>query len=134
MTPVQKIKWAILAKVAEWNKANLVPITAENVDALYEQLEEADAHWDAKEEIRDGECETNLSCGYSRHYECKAVASRMPDGSYVGWDYWYGGGNHGEPSALSWMDGAYLVDCAEEEKTVVVRTFSKIDENKGSEK
>lgn len=134
MTPTQKIKWAILAKVAEWNNATLVPITADNVDDLYEQLEEADAHWDAKNEIREGEFETSLPCDQSRHYECKAVAAQMPDGSYVGWDYWFGGGKYGEPEGIEWMDDAYSVECLEEEKMMIVRTFSKIDENKGAEK
>lgn len=37
---------------------------------------------------------------------------------------WYGGGKHGEPGAMPWMEEAYDVSCAEEEKVVTVRTFA----------
>ena len=49
----------------------------------------------------------------------------MPDGSWVGWTYWYGGGKYGEPEAIDWMDDAYDLACTEEEKVVTVRTFTK---------
>jgi hypothetical protein len=128
MTPEQKIKWLILAKVAEWEEKPLEPVAADNVDDLYHQLVEEDNHWDAREEVRSGEVETRLPCEYSRYYESKAVAAKAPDGSWVGWTYWYGGGKHGEPSAMDWMDDAYDLDCKEEEKTVIVQTFTKRDE------
>lgn len=125
MTPEQKIKWAILRQAAMWAKETDPKITAENVDDLYEKLVEAGEHWDAKNEIRSSGIETGLSCDYSRHYESDAVAAQMPDGSWVGWTYWYGGGKHGEPEAIDWMEDAYEVNCVEEEKMVVVRTFAK---------
>ena len=127
MTPEQKIKWAILLKASEWNGEPLETVTAENVDALYDKLEEEDGQWDAKNEVRTGEVETGIPSEYSRHYESKSVAAKMPDGSWVGWTYWYGGGKHGEPEAIDWMDQAYAVDCREEEKMVLVRTFSRPD-------
>ena len=49
----------------------------------------------------------------------------MPDGSWVGWTYWYGGGKHAEPEVMDWMGEAYPLDCVEEEKMVTVRTFTK---------
>ena len=125
MTPEQKLKWAVLAKVAEWNKELPPEYPCANVDELYDALVEADAHWDGKSEVRSGEAETCLPCDWSRHYESKAVAMKMPDGSWVGWTYWYGGGKHGEPGAIDWMGEAYAVDCQEEEKTLIVQTFSK---------
>lgn len=126
MTPQQKIKHAILLRVAEWKKTPLVvEVTAANVDDLYEELVDNGEHWDALNEIRSGEVETNLPREWSRHYESKAVAAEMPDGSWVGWTYWYGGGKHGEPEAIDWMNYAYALDCKEEEKVVVVRTFTK---------
>jgi hypothetical protein len=128
MTPEQKIKWLILAKVAEWEEESLDPVTADNVDDLYGQLVEEDNHWDAKNEVRCGEVETGLKCEYSRHYESKSVAAKAPDGSWIGWPYWYGGGKHGEPSAMDWMDDAYDLDCKEEEKMVIVQTFTKRDD------
>ena len=62
---------------------------------------------------------------YDRHYETKTVATQMDDGSWVGWVYWYGGGKYGEPEAIEWIEDAYDLDCVEEEKVVVVRTFAK---------
>lgn len=125
MTPEQKLKWAILAKTATWDKTDAPPFPCENVDELYEKLEDEDGHWDGKSEVRCGEVETGLKCDWSRHYESKSVAMQFPDGSWVGWTYWYGGGKHGEPEAIDWMEYAYDLDCQEEEKMVVVRTFSR---------
>src|SRR5512143_1962441 len=130
MTPEQKLKWAILARVAQWEKRNVPEYPCDNVDDLYDALVEADEHWDGKNEIRCGEVETSLPCPFSRHYESKAVAMKMPDGSWVGWTYWYGGGKHGEPEAIDWMEEAYDVECHEEEKLVVVQTF-KVRESVG---
>lgn len=123
MTPEQKLKWAVLAKVAGWDKKPAPEYPCPNVDELYDALVEEDAHWDGKSEVRGGEVETGLKCDWSRHYESKAVAMKMPDGSWIGWTYWYGGGKHGEPEAIDWMNEAYDVDCHEEEKVVVVQTF-----------
>jgi hypothetical protein len=127
MTPVQKIKHAIIAKTYEWMEKELPLITDDNIDELYDDLVENDDHWDAMSEIRCGEVETDLPCEYSRHYESKSVAAKMPDGSWVGWTYWYGGGKHGDPEAVDWMSDAYDLDCKEEEKLVMVRTFAKKD-------
>lgn len=125
MTPEQKLKWAILEKAAEHEKKDPPVVTAENVDELYDALVDEDGHLDPKEEIRCSGEETGLPCQLSRHYESDAVAAKMPDGSWVGWTYWYGGGKHGEPEAIDWMDTAYFVDCKEEEKLMTVRTFAK---------
>ena len=131
MTPEQKIKHAILLKVSEWDDRPLeIEVTAENVDALYDRLENKDGHWDAMNELRSGEVETGLPCEWSRHYESKAVAAKMPDGSWVGWTYWYGGGKYGEPEAIEWMSEAYELECTEEEKLVVVQTFARKEESK----
>lgn len=124
MTPEQKIKSAILAVVARWNKQAPAALSADNIDAVYGDAD-PDHIQDAKEEIRGSGIETGLPCEWSRHYESKAVAAKMPDGTWVGWTYWYGGGKHGEPSAIDWMDDAYDLDCTEEEQVVTVRTFAK---------
>jgi hypothetical protein len=121
MTPEQKIKHLILNKIAEWEDVPLPDVTDENVDELYDALDETQ---DAQSEIRGGQVETGLPAQWSRHYESKAVAAQAPNGSWVGWTYWYGGGKHGEPEAIDWMDEAYDLNCKEEEKVVVVRTFT----------
>lgn len=138
MTPLQKLKWAMLQIGIEqygfdlnelcegetgWTKDELENITADNVDDLYEAFR--DDMYDLKNEFREGDVETKLPCEYSRNYESKSVAAKIPDGSWVGWTYWYGGGKHGEPEAIGWMENAYDLNVAEEEKMVIVRTFTK---------
>lgn len=138
MTPLQKLKWAMLQigidqygfdlnelceGESDWSEDELLNITADNVDDLYEAFR--DDMYDLKNEFREGDVETNLPCDYSRHYESKSVAAKIPDGSWVGWTYWYGGGKYGEPEAIGWMEDAYDLDVIEEEKMVMVRTFTK---------
>lgn len=128
MTPEQKLKHAILIKAADFDNITLVgEVTAENVDRLYEQKDQNWELQDARNETRCGDVETDLPSQHSRHYEAKEVAAKMPDGSWVGWTYWYGGGKHGEPEAIDWMDEAYDLTCVEEEKVVTVRTFTKVE-------
>ena len=125
MTPEQKIKHAIINRSAEWNDEKPPVININNVDDTYENLVEKDEHWDALYEMREGQVETCIPSESSRHYESKSVAMQAPDGTWVGWTYWYGGGKHAEPDAIDWMDVAYDLDCKEEEKVVVVREFTK---------
>jgi len=127
MTPVQKVKWAILEKEAQWSKKDPIPYPCENVTELFDSLVGEDNYYDAKNEVRSGKVETKFICECSRHYENKSVAIQMPDKSWVGWTYWYGGGKHGEPEAIDWMEDAYDVDCVEEQKMVTIQTFSKMD-------
>lgn len=129
MTPCNKIKRDILmcaAKEDDLAFLKEMPIkTDEQVEAAYEKLVEAGAHWDFESEFREGDEETNIPADWSRHYECKSVAAKLSDGSWVGWNYWYGGGKHGNPEEIEWMEDAYDLDCKEEEKTLIVRTFTK---------
>jgi hypothetical protein len=131
MTPEQKIKRDILLEAIKhnddlnWDDA----ITAESVDEAYATvLIDNDAHWDFESEFRRSGIETDLPSQYSRHYESKEVARQLSDGTWVGWTYWYGGGKHGEPESIDWMEYAYELDCVEEERYVVVRTFTKKEE------
>lgn len=101
--------------------------TDDGVEHAYDNLMEKDANWDYELEFREGQFETKIAADFSRHYESKSVARKMADGTWVGWTYWYGGGKHGEPEAIGWMDQAYLLSCVEEQKTVTVRTFSKAE-------
>lgn len=126
MTPSQKIKHAILNLATQWGVSCQPAVTVDNVDALYDALVDQDGHWDAESEIREGDEDTGLPCEYSRHYESKSVAAKMPDGSWVGWTYWYGGGKHGAPDEIDWMGAAYDLNCVEEERLVTIKTFTKI--------
>lgn len=127
MTPAQKIKHLILIRRADLADEPAPVVTAENIDQLFDEAEENDDGnlQDARSEIRCSGVETGLECDWSRHYESDAVAAQAPDGSWVGWTYWYGGGKHGEPEAIDWIEDAYNLSCIEEQKMVTVRTFSK---------
>jgi hypothetical protein len=136
MTPEQKVKWIIVKRFyAEAGKLYEMPdITDENVDIEFDALDDKNPEenevypylCDVVSEIRCGDVETGLDTKeWSRHYEAKEVAAQAPDGSWVGWTYWYGGGKHGEPEAIDWMGDAYDLSLHEEEKVVTVRTFMK---------
>lgn len=99
--------------------------TAEAIDAAYDRLNEDDLGREREAEIRGGQFATGLPAPYSRNYESKSVAAKLDDGTWVGWTYWYGGGKHAEPESIDWISEAYDLDCREEEKLVVVRTFAR---------
>lgn len=124
MKPEYKLKYAILALQSEWDGECVFPdnLTEEEIQDLWD---EADCLQDATSEIRCSGIETGLECDYSRHYESEAVAVQCPNGDWVGFTYWSGGGKWGEPEAIDWTNKAYDVECKEEEKLVVVHTFTK---------
>lgn len=123
MTPTEKL----MQKVIHAATGEIVHDPAE-VRMRYQQMEEdpdtADARYDAEVGIRGCGQPTGLPCDYSRHYESKSVAAEMLDGSWVGWTYWYGGGKHGDPGGISWMEDAY--DVATEVVMEPVRKFRRI--------
>ena len=134
MTAKQILKAAILDQVAEWIKddgdTNLVlegPFdTQEKIDAAFDAIEDHgldDEASEAETELRGSYThETGFQGMYSRHYEYKSVARQFGD-KWVGWTYWYGGGKHGEPESVEWVEDAYFVEAKEE--TRVVLTFTK---------
>ncbi len=129
MKPSDLIKKEILSTVSNWldeyGETNSIPKnldTPEDIENTIELLKNSDYWYDAKNEIRSATHETGLDLGYSRHYESKGVAMQI-DGKWIGWTYWYGGGKHGEPSAIEWIDDAIFLDAKEETKVVMV--FSK---------
>jgi len=118
MTPHQKLKHLALVMFDLTTS-----ITEDDVDGLFDFYQ--DDLQDALYGLREGSVETNIPYEYSRHYESKSVAVQTPDGSWVGWTYWYGGGKHGEPEAEPWMSKAYNLSCTEEQKLVTIQTFKK---------
>lgn len=127
MNAEQTLKYAILNLAAIWECSQLPDnLTGEEVDHLWD---EADDIYDAIYEMREGEVDTNIDAPYSRHYESKSVAVQAPNGQWVGFTHWYGGGKHGNPEEIDWIEYAYLLDCKEEEKLVKVQTFTKIKES-----
>ena len=127
LTPEQRIKYELIL-TAEANGASkgIGEPTPEKIEAEYERLSEDGAAQDIESDFRGGEVETGLPTQFSQHYESKEVAAKLNDGSWVGWTYWYGGGKHGNPEEIEWMDKAYALDCVEEQKMVTVRTFTKV--------
>jgi hypothetical protein len=133
MTAEQKLKHLILIRHAELgDEPAPEDVTADNVDELYDATE-GDNYTlqDAREEVRGGEHKTGLAVPYqgrgASNYESKSVARQYLDGSWIGWTYWYGGGKHSEPSAIDWIDRAYDVTVTEEPKTIIHRTFMKVE-------
>jgi hypothetical protein len=130
MNATQKIKATILKKLIDNGDIDLdfTKINESNIDAIYDEQDEKDCGelQDARSEFRYGKFRTGLESEYSRHYESESVVSEMFDGSYVGWTYWFGGGKYGEPESMDWMGEAYELNCAEEQKMMTIRTFTKI--------
>lgn len=130
MEPMNLIRREILRQAKEQNPAvfDFGPLEDDQqVADAYEKLIAADAHWDYESEFRSGEVKTGLPSHGNRHYEAEEVAMRTAEGQWVGWTYFYGGGKHGEPNAIPWMEDAYLLSCKEEEKLVVVRTWEVVE-------
>lgn len=126
MIPMHKIMCAIMAKDLEnpcGFKLDTV-YTEDEVEALYEFFKNKDVIG-YTDEFREGSDKTGLPSEHSRHYESRSVAAKMLDGSWVGWTYWYGGGKHGEPYAIDWMEDAYEVEMTEVMKPVM--TFKKVE-------
>jgi hypothetical protein len=137
MTAEQILKAAILDQVAERIEQDdegpssfpKGPFdTQEKIDAAFEALEDHGLDDDASEaesELRGSYThETGFQGKNLRHYESKSVA-RQFGGKWVGWTFWYGGGKHGKPESVEWMEDAYFVKAKEE--TRVVLTFTKME-------
>lgn len=125
MTPKHKIMATILLQGIESGKIvdDIGELTDDTVEGVFTDY--FDAIIDEFFEFREGEFPTPGICKrWSRHYETTGVAAQMFDGSYVGWTYFTGGGKHGEPAEEPWIEDAYDLNCVEEEKLMIVRTFS----------
>ena len=129
MTAGQVLNAAILDELANCEELKSIikgPFdTQEKIDTAFEEIENAhldDLVADAESELRDSYThETDLPCEDCRHYESMSVARKFGD-KWVGWTYWYGGGKHGEPESVEWMEEAYFVDVKEETRVVLVFT------------
>lgn len=127
MTPENKIKREILLSLLKNGDIKEFDINDEKViEELYNsQKNENDNLYEERNEFRHGQFETEVECNWSRHYESKSVGAKMCDGTYVGWTYWYGGGKHGEPEAIDWMDRAYEIKVKSREMVEVLH-FEKV--------
>ena len=96
------------------------------IDELFELLGEDDILIDNIEEYRGSGEESNIVPEWSRHYESESKCAQMQDGSWVGWTYWYGGGKHGNPDEIEWIDDAYYIKLVKTEY-VPKRFFEKVE-------
>lgn len=90
-------------------------------EAIRQQCEELDSISDFRDSY---DAETDLPAEWDRNYESKSVAKQLYDGRWVGYTYWYGGGKHGSPEVIEWIDDAYYLD-AEEVVTTVLKFKKK---------
>jgi hypothetical protein len=114
---------AILNDDYDWVKLR----TEDDIDDAWNDFDDNYGYADA---FRCSGIETGLSAPDSRHYECESVATRLADGKWVEWDYWHGGGKHGEPESIDWLSDARYIGCSEEIKSITVQTFYRFPDNK----
>ena len=125
MTPRQKIRQNVLM-LARLSHVPLthpirVPvqfndeITVDNVDELYEAVTaEHGQGWDQEFLLQVESCQTGLEAPHVPGYESRAVAARMPDGSWVGWSQLCRPGTvRGTVETVQLVDDAYVVHCSE---------------------
>lgn len=128
VTAQELIYKQMVADVIELNDDILVflnnkscPDSAEDYYDLWDEMKGCFSEcWDVEYEARYGDQEVSdlEPKTSSRHYEIEVRASEI-DGVWVAWDFYYGGGKHGEPEAFDWISNARIVDC---EERVVTKT------------
>lgn len=97
-----------------------------DTQALWDEFREMDEIYEYKEDFRCSGEDTGMKpVNYCRSYENEFVARQLADGNWVGWDYWHGGGKHGNPGEMEWMEDAVFLDMSEQEVTITKRTFTR---------
>ena len=88
-------------------KNALILETSNITDLLSKKDEVCEDYWN--DYMNDFRCNGSFSGlpskNSSRHYEVDFVYALVFD-RVIGWDYWHGGGKHGEPSAMDWLSSA----------------------------
>ena len=134
MTPIQLIKFIYLNSKVPWaSQETASKVTGDMVDKLFDkEFPNRDGYSvsillaNTASDIRSGTEETGLACEYSQSFESKSVASKAPNGQWVGWTYWYGGGKHSYAEETGWAEDAYLLDMLEESRTFTAHIFTKV--------
>ncbi len=80
---------------------------------------------DVEREFRGAGTPTDLRAPGSRHYECDMHVVQCGD-KWVAFPYWYGGGKHGDPEAIPWLDAEEVRFVNMREETRVVQVFTEI--------
>ncbi len=151
LTAPQLLRWRILENLSEslrrpivddWTEADRELVSRfsslsapKQVDALYAWAESNEGlsceFSDYVGEVRRGGIDTDVEAPSSRHYESKSKGAVIQS-RWVGWTFWYGGGKHGTPDSMEWIDDAYFLECVEEQQVVTVRIFKKREEPNGN--
>jgi hypothetical protein len=121
MTATDSIKLFIL------NSIDIIADGSDEINARWEELLEED-DYRLEEAAQDfsysGEVNDILDDS-DRHYEYRSRARFLAvQGIWVGWTEVYGGGKHGEPYDIDFIDGAYFV--THEQETRVVDVFTTL--------
>ncbi len=118
----------VIGKMIESNPKDFAGKTVEDIQKQIEEDGEVSDYFNEYlDEFRwSGEQSFIKSTKCSRHYENHEVARVLDingEKIAVGWTYWFGGGKHGEPESIDWLDDAYFCDYTQE--TRIVDVFTK---------
>lgn len=111
MTAEQLIKRHIIMECGD-------PDPGENVDQEWElHCEDLEDHL---HDFRYSGEPQDKAVDDGRYYSSRQVYRKLSTGETVGWTYYFGGGKHGEPGAIDWVEDAYLLEVTKEMRPVKV--------------
>lgn len=73
--------------------------------------------------LRGEGVETDLIPPWDLYYSATIRADQTEDGTWIAWPFWFGGGKHGCPEAIPWIEDAFEVESWEEPR--IVRLFKE---------
>lgn len=120
----------------DFNLKEGVELSLENSEDIYSSPDEyvdcqyaEDYIYEEMYDFRSSGVEINVSPEkHSRHYEVDYVATEI-DGVWIGWHYWHGGGKHGEPESIDWIESSDILDLVSEKQVVTtIREFKRKEE------
>lgn len=120
------IEFAVVMKYTVRPLPNTFEEFLEILEAIKGEIfDDSFCYADELEEIRSRGIPTGLPTHnrHPRYFEVKSVAAELLPGVWVGWDYYYGGGECLDGSGIEWVPSAYFVEVKQETK--IVNTFTK---------
>ena len=78
MTAPEKAMWLIVNQALENANETPIPYPQDNIKEVYDKMDNDKIYGgyiqDARDEVREGDSETDLDAPFSRNYECDIVA------------------------------------------------------------